>query len=174
MTFFSSWESLGRILVTGVGAYAGLLVLLRVSGKRTLAKLNAFDLVVTVALGSTLATTLMSKDAAIADGLFALAVLIGSQFVVAWLQVRSRTFRRLIKSEPALLFYRGEWLHAAMVRERLSPDEIRAAMRSGGAASEDEVHSVVLETDGTVSVITRGDRPNESALEGVRGASRIA
>ena len=66
--FFSGWESLLRTLVVGALTYVVLVAFLRVSGKRTLAKMNAFDLVVTVALGSTLATVLLSKDVALADG----------------------------------------------------------------------------------------------------------
>jgi hypothetical protein len=63
--FFTSWTSVGRTLVVGVAAYAGLIVLLRISGKRTLTKMNAFDLVITVALGSTLATVLLTKSMAL-------------------------------------------------------------------------------------------------------------
>jgi uncharacterized membrane protein YcaP (DUF421 family) len=69
--FFDSWTGLGRVLVVGTLAYFALVLTLRVSGKRTLSKLNAFDLVVTVALGSTLATVLLSKDVALAEGLLA-------------------------------------------------------------------------------------------------------
>ena len=75
--FFSSWTSIARVLLVGVAAYAGLLLLLlRVSGKRTLTRMNAFDLVVTVALGPTLATVLLTKSVALADGLAAFALLI--------------------------------------------------------------------------------------------------
>ena len=65
-----------------------LLLLLRVSGKRTLTRMNAFDLVVTVALGSTLATVLLTKSVALADGLVAFAVLILLQYGLTWLSVR--------------------------------------------------------------------------------------
>ncbi|RZJ88157.1 MAG: DUF421 domain-containing protein, partial [Hymenobacter sp.] len=78
--FFTSWESLVRTLVISLLAYVGLIVMLRISGKRTLSKMNAFDLIVTVALGSTLATVLLSKSVALADGLLAFALLIGLQF----------------------------------------------------------------------------------------------
>jgi uncharacterized membrane protein YcaP (DUF421 family) len=67
--FFQSWSGLARVLVIGFCAYAGLLVMLRVSGKRTLSKMNAFDFVVTVAFGSTIGTILLSKDVALAEGL---------------------------------------------------------------------------------------------------------
>lgn len=66
--FFDGWTGLLRVLVVGTLAYAALVLLLRVSGKRTLSKMNAFDLVVTVALGSTLATVLLSRDVALAEG----------------------------------------------------------------------------------------------------------
>ena len=64
---FDSWAGVGRTIVVGILAYIALVSLLRVSGKRTLSKMNAFDLVVTVALGSTLATILLSKDVALAE-----------------------------------------------------------------------------------------------------------
>jgi uncharacterized membrane protein YcaP (DUF421 family) len=70
--FFSGWDSLLRTLVVGVLAYVALVVFLRISGKRTLSKMNAFDLIVTVALGSTLATVTLSKEVALADGALAL------------------------------------------------------------------------------------------------------
>ncbi len=109
--FFDSWSGLGRVLIVGVFAYGALVLILRVSGKRTLSKMNAFDFVVTIALGSTLATILLSKDVALAEGLLALALLIGLQFVITWLSVRSPTVNRLVKAEPALLFHRGHFLH---------------------------------------------------------------
>jgi uncharacterized membrane protein YcaP (DUF421 family) len=60
--FFESWTGMARVAVLAVCAYALLIFLLRITGKRTLSKMNAFDFVVTVALGSTLATILLSKD----------------------------------------------------------------------------------------------------------------
>ena len=80
---------------------------MRVSGKRTLTKMNAFGLVVTVALGSTLATVLLIKSVALAEGLTAFMLLIFLQFVLTWLFVRSQAASRLVKSEPTLLVYQG-------------------------------------------------------------------
>lgn len=75
--WFDGWYGIARVLVIGSAAYVALIALLRISGKRTLSKLNAFDLVVTVALGSTLATILLSKDVALAEGIAAFVVLVG-------------------------------------------------------------------------------------------------
>src|SRR5512147_637578 len=117
--FFDSWAGLGRVAVVGLLAYAALVLLLRISGKRTLTKMNAFDFVVTVALGSTLATVLLSKDVVLAEGLLALLLLCGLQFIVAYLSVRSRRVESMVKSEPTLLLYRGRFLDDAMRRERI-------------------------------------------------------
>ncbi|MCI0753774.1 DUF421 domain-containing protein [Teichococcus vastitatis] len=151
--FFDGWFGLLRVLVVGTLAYAALVLLLRVSGKRTLAKLNAFDLIVTVALGSTLATILLSESVALLEGLTAFALLAGLQYLVAWLSVRSRRFGDLVKSEPTLLLHRGRFLEGAMRAQRVTHPEILAALRSSGVSDVAQAAAVVLETDGSLSVI---------------------
>lgn len=153
--FFDGWATVARTLVVGVLGYVALVTLLRLSGKRTLAKMNAFDLVVTVALGSSLASLLTSKDVALAQGVLAFATLIGLQYGVTWLAVRSATVRRYVKNEPTLLLYRGEMLASALQRERVTQEEVRSAVRSQGIAALQDVEAVVLETDGTFSVVSR-------------------
>jgi uncharacterized membrane protein YcaP (DUF421 family) len=153
MMWFDGWIGLGRVLVVGTLAYLALLLMLRVSGKRTLSKLNAFDFVVTVALGSTLATVLLSKDVALAEGLLALALLVVLQYVIAWLSVRSARFRGVVKSEPRLLLRDGRFLEGAMREERITHGEVLAAIRGEGGDDPDKVCAVVLETDGSISVL---------------------
>jgi uncharacterized membrane protein YcaP (DUF421 family) len=158
--FFNGWEGLLRTLIIGVLAYATLIIILRISGKRTLSKLNAFDLVVTVALGSTLATVLLNQSVALAEGAVAFAVLTSLQFLVTWSCVRSQTVRNFVKSEPTLLVYRGEMLEDAMRRERITRDELESAIRSARLHDFSEVDAIVLETDGSLSVVARWhDRP---------------
>ncbi len=169
--FFDTWSGLLRVVLVGALAYLALVALLRVSGKRTLSKMNAFDFVVTVALGSTLATILLSKDVALAEGVLALALLIGLQFVISWLSVRSPTVDRLVKSEPALLLYRGRLLPDQMRRARVVEGEVRAAVRDQGVASLDQVEALVLETDGSFAVVKRIDGHDASALSGLLGAA---
>jgi uncharacterized membrane protein YcaP (DUF421 family) len=151
--FFESWSALGRVLIVGTMAYAALVLLLRISGKRTLTKLNAFDLVVTVALGSTLATVLLSKSVTLAEGVLALALLIALQYGIAWCSVRSRKFQELIKSEPTLLLHRGRFLESALREQRITREEIMAAIRASAIDRIETVGAVVLETDGSISVI---------------------
>lgn len=165
---FDDWRGLWRTLLVGVLAYIALVALLRSSGKRTLAKMNAFDFIVTVALGSTLATVLLSKDVALAEGVLAFIVLILLQFSVAWLSVRSPWVEALVKSEPTLLLYRGQLLRPAMQRERVSQTEIEAAVRQQGSADPADVAAVVLETDGTFSVIKAEDETTLTHVAGVQ------
>ncbi len=165
---FAGWAGLGRTALVGVLAYLALVVLLRVSGKRTLSKMNAFDLVVTVALGSTLASILTSQSVALAEGLVAFTVLITLQFSVAWASSRSAGISRVVKSEPALLVYRGELLVDALRRERVARDEVLAALRREGAPALDAVEAVVLETDGSFSVVRLSERGSSPVLDGMR------
>lgn len=167
--FFESWSGLMRVLVAAVLGYAALVAMLRVSGKRTLAKMNAFDLVVTVALGSTLATLVLSKDVPIAEGASAFAVLICLQWIVAWAARRWRMVEQLVKSEPRLLYYRGTMLEDALRAERVTPDEVMAAIR-GSANSDPSACSVVLETDGSFSVVATMAGQDPPQLSSVRGA----
>lgn len=146
--FFDNWMGLLRVVVIGTLAYVALVLLLRVTGKRTLSKMNAFDLVVTVALGSTLATVLLSKDVALAEGLVAFALLVLLQYAITWLSVRSDRVRSLVKAEPCLLLRDGQFLREAMRRERVTEDEVQAAARAQGIATLDDVAAAVLEPMG--------------------------
>lgn len=153
--FFHSWWDLTRLVIVGTLAYVGIVFMQRVTGKRTLSKMNAFDLIVTVALGSSLATTLLSTQVSLAEGLLAFALLMTLQYVVTWLSVRSETISRLVKSEPKLLVYKGEMLRDAMRKERVVEAEILQAARTDKIMNMDEIEAVVLETDGSFSVVRR-------------------
>ena len=169
--FFTGWSSTGRVLMVGVLAYIMLVLILRVSGKRTLAKMNAFDLVVTVALGSTLSATLVSATVPLIDGAAALALLIALQFAVAWASLRAGWFRRMVKSRPTLLMRDGSFLEGAMRSERVDRDEILAAIRTSGVGAMNEVAAVVLETDGSFSVLRSVPAARDaSSLSDVAGA----
>ena len=168
--FFDSADGLVRVLVFGVAAYAALVVLLRTSGKRTLAKLNAFDLVVTVALGSTLATVLLSPDVALAEGVLGLFTLVAAQFTVAWSAARWPRVARAVKAEPAVLVWQGAVIESELRRHRVAPEEVRQALRQRGIGSLDAVAALVLETDGTLSVLTDIGAGSASALVGVRNS----
>ncbi len=165
--FIDDWFGVVRLLIVGATAYVILIACLRASGKRTLSKWNAFDFVVTIALGSTLATVMISSEVPLVEGIAALGLLVGLQFMITWLSVRSSSVRNVIKAKPAILFEDGKFLDAAMRHERVSESEIRMAIRSAGAGDIDEIGAVVLETDGSFSVVKRSNAGSRSALSDV-------
>ncbi len=170
--FFSSWDNLLRVLIVGCLAYVGLVTMLRISGKRTLTSLNIFDMVVTIAFGSTLASTILPSGAALSDGLLALAVLILLQYALAKLIVRSPKFSRVVKSEPALLLHKGSMLKKTMHKERIEEEEVLAAIRKKGGLDVAEIEAVILETDGMISVIQKSSGTvTVSSLQGTRPRS---
>lgn len=164
---WDNWFGLIRIVVISILAYGSLVMVLRFAGKRALAKLNAFDLVVTVALGSTLATVLLTSDIAFAEGLAAFAMLAVLQWIVSRLSVAWPGFRKLVRSQPRLLLEEGAYLFQAMADERVTKDEVEAAIRAVGIGRCEEVAAVVLETDGSLSVIRSSAEPL-TTLTGVR------
>lgn len=168
---FEDWQTLVRTVLIGVMAYISLLVFLRISGKRTLAKMNAFDFVVTVSLGSVLATILLNRDVTLAQGATAFALLVSMQFLVTWSSVRWAWLRKVITGEPAMLFYQNQFLSSALLHARMTEDEVRAAVRATGVESMAEVKAVVLETDGSMSVIKHSSQDGPSSLDGVKRPS---
>lgn len=166
---FDSPSGLLRVLVIAPLAYLCLVVILRVSGKRTLAQLNAFDFIVTVALGSTLATIALSSSVALAEGALTLVLLVALQFVAAWMAVRVPFVRRALTSEPALLVRDGQPIAAGLERQRISEEGLRQAVRSAGVGGLDMVAAVVVETNGTMSVVTEDKLGDGSALVEVPG-----
>ena len=169
--FFNGWDSIVRVVVVGVLAYAGLVLMLRISGNRTLSKMNAFDLVVTVAFGSTLSTILVNQNVSLATGLAAIALLVALQFVITWTSVRSRAVGEAVKAAPNLVVRDGRFLDAAMTHVRVTAGEIRSAVRRHGIGAMEQVAAVVLESDGSLSVISVQQAGNRSACEGVRGTT---
>ncbi len=153
---FTGWDPIIRILVVGAAAYLALVIVLRASGKRTLSKLNAFDLVVTVAIGSTFSSILTSKDLALAEGVAALVLLVGLQYAVTFLSVRIKGIDKLVKSEPTLLLKDGEPLPGALRQQRVTQEELRAAIRTSGGAELSDAAFVVLESDGSLSAVLKG------------------
>lgn len=152
--FFDGWAPILHTIVVGVAIYVTLIVSLRISGSRTLAKMNAFDFIVTIALGAVFGSSIISSDVAFAQTVTALVLLLGMQFVVGWSQTKWRWFERLVTNPPRLLYFRGEFLEEQMQKSRLSEADLRSAVRQHQLGSFDDVEAIVLETGGDVSVVT--------------------
>ena len=162
--FFESWYNLGRTITLSAVGFAALIVLLRISGKRTLAKMNVFDFVFVVAVGSVFAATIISKDVTLLEGLAAMGTLIAIQLLLAEIAVKSPAAERIINGEPTLLFSRGEFIPRALKKERVTEEEVRAAIRAKGVTRVEDVAAVIIENDGSLTVAWESKRPGESSL----------
>jgi uncharacterized membrane protein YcaP (DUF421 family) len=151
---FDGWTPIVRVLVVGTAMYLALVVFLRLSGSRTIASMNIFDFIVTVAIGSAFGRALTANSVALAEALTAFALLIVLQYAVAWLQIRWQRFSHAVTNAPQMLYFRGEFLRDTMRDQRVSEEEVRAAVRKKQLGSVNEAEAVVLESDGTFSVIT--------------------
>lgn len=165
--FFGGWEPIARIVVVGTLAYAALVLLLRATGKRTLVQMNAFDFIVTVALGASFGRILTARSVALAEAVTAFLLLIFLQYAVTWLQIRSPRFARFVTAPPTLLLYRGRLLHGNLRHARVTEAELRTAIREHGAGSADQVEAVVLESDGSFAVVKASQAGDGSALAGL-------
>lgn len=151
--FYNDISTVLSTAAKGILIYVALIAMLRITGKRSLSKFNIFDFVITIALGSVFASTLTSSDVKLAQSITAIVILLGGQYIISQLALHSDGFENIIKSAPALLYSGGSLNRDTMKRERVTEREVLQAVRKSGSASLDDVEAVILETDGTMSVI---------------------
>ncbi len=161
---FKDWESLWHIALCATISYITLFIFIRISGKRTLAKLNAFDFVVTVTLGSTLSSMILAK-VTIAEGCIALLVIILLQYLLALAAKESPILEKAVNSSPTLLFYNGQFLKDAMDKEVITKEEIYAEIRKYRLEHLDDVRAVVMELNGEFTVVKKSEGAGETSLD---------
>lgn len=167
--WLSSWDRVGSIAALSIASFLLIVVLTRLSGKRTTGQMNNFDWIFTVAVGSLVASGILLRDISLLDAMVAVVTLGLCQYGLTWLLVRSDLATRLVKATPTLLTHKGDYLYDAMKRTRVTKAEINSALRREGLLENDAANWVVLETDGTFSIIpTQPSRlENAAAMEGV-------
>lgn len=161
---FGGWNAIARIAFIAAGGFITLIVLLRVGGWRRLTRMNVFDFVVTVTLGSAFGRALTAREVGIVDAFTAFAVLIGMQQAFAWLQRRSDGFARFVRPPPVLVYHRGEIVDQALRATGLREVELLQAARQHGLGSLEEAEVVVLEPDGSFSVVLSDKAGDGSAF----------
>ena len=159
---YQDWAGLVRTLIVGTVGYAFMVLALRISGNRTLSKLNAFDLAVSVAFGSVFASMLLSEGVALTEGILAISLLCFLQFLLAFFSVRSKSFAKIVRSEPVLLVRSGEILPEALHDARLTKRELFAIARAHGHHDLSDIDLIILESDGGFSVIAPQKRKDQS------------
>ena len=151
--FYTNTDNLLRILATIPLMYLLAIVYIRVVGKRATSQMNNFDWIVTVAMGSIVASTIILPGVSLADGGVSILTLLLLQYGLTKTIYRHQELRSVIKSTPQLLLYEGEFLRDNMRSERVIEAEVYAAIRRNGLMSVDQVYAVILETDASLSVI---------------------
>jgi len=157
MTLFESWASVGHVALRVAIVYVAILAVLRLVGEQALAKMSAYDLIVSITLGSLVASIPLTHDLALLDGLAAIVVFVGLQELIRFGQARSRRIRAIVVEHPRLVVWNGEILVERLKRWNLTDREIRAAVRRQGLAHVEDVQAVVVENDGEWSVVPRGE-----------------
>ena len=162
--FFDGWYYVGRSATLAVVGFIALIIILRFSGKRTLSKMNVFEFVCVVAVGSVFAGAIIDKNVTLAEGLVALTTLVIVQTLLAAIAARSERFELLLNGEPTLLLSHGKFLHRAMKKERVTEEEVRAAIREQGITRVEDVDAVVMENDGSLTVAYNRKNPGGTSL----------
>lgn len=150
---FNGWDSVAGVLLKTLILYVYTIFLLRIGGKRVMGKISTFDFVSIIIMGPLIATSILSANVAIIDGMIALTAFVALQWLVSYLSVRSRRFARIVTNSPRVLFADARFLRENIAHERIHEDEIIAKIREAGYATTDSVKAVVLESSGDLSVI---------------------
>jgi uncharacterized membrane protein YcaP (DUF421 family) len=162
--FFNGWYYVGRTVTLSIIGFLALIIMLRLSGKRTLSKLNVFDFVFVVAIGSLFAASIIDKSVTLIEGVAGVAALIVVQIVLAEMAARSALADRVINGRPTLLFSHGKFIPKALKRQRLTEGEVRGAIREQGVKRIEDVDAVVLENDGSLTAVWEGEGRAETSL----------
>lgn len=158
-------EPLARILLVGTAAYVAIVIILRISGKRTLASMSAFDFIIAVAVGAVFGRTLTAKELSLSETITAFLLLALLQFIFAYLENRSKFFKKVFSTTPTLLYYRGEFLEKNLHKERLNKSKVLSAVRKKGFGNMEQITAVILEIDATFSIITKAEEGEDSTID---------
>ena len=134
---------------------AFLLVILRLTGKRQVGQLAPFDLVLLLVLSNALQNSMNGGDNTVTGGVISAVTLISLNYLLGYITFRSKKLGRFIEGRPQVIIHNGRVYRDIMERERLTQDELDAAVRQAGCASIDEVHFAILENNGQISVRAR-------------------
>jgi len=156
--------------------YAVLVFLLRVFGKRELAQLNPFDLVVLLSLSNTVQNAIIGSDNSVAGGLLGAVALLAANYVVVRFMFKHRRLDQLLEGEPTQLIEKGKVCREGLARELLTVSELQTVAHRQGFARLDDIETCVLEPGGTFFIEghapPREERRHQELLERIEQLSR--
>ena len=145
------WE----FVVRGIAVYAFLLVFLRLTGKRQIGQYAPFDLVLLLILSNAVQNSMNAGDNSLVGGMISAATLILCHTAMAHACYRFPRFSRLVDGAPQRLIAGGQIDHAILRREKITPDDLQAALRAAGCLHTYEVNEATIETNGQITIIMR-------------------
>ena len=155
---FTVMVPLGEKILRPIIVYLALVVLLRIFGKRELAQLNPFDLVVLLSLSNTVQNAIIGNDNSISGGLIGAFTLLAANYLVVRFLFRHRRLDQIVEGKSTTLIDRGKVVRKNLARELLSHSELLTVLHRQGFSDVDEVEQCVLEPSGTFAV-KRKDPP---------------
>jgi uncharacterized membrane protein YcaP (DUF421 family) len=172
--FVASPESLLAVVLSTLGVYAVLVVLVRLVGLQSFSKMTSVDFALTITTGAVLASTLLNQSPPLLQGVVALAALFALQAAVSW--GRRHGLSAVVDNEPVVLMAGSRMLHDNLKRARVTEGDVWAKLREANVLRPDQVRAVVLETTGDISVLhgePDGPDLHPCLLRGVRDADRL-
>lgn len=157
------------LILSVLGIFTIIIVITRIFGLRTFAKMSSFDFASTIAVGSVLASIILNKDYSLLKGAIILTAIIGFQTLFSFLVRRSKFFKKIFTNKPQIVMWNGKILHDRLKRCNVGKNDLIAKLREANVHDYDEVKAVIFESTGDVSVIHNdADKSIESRmLEGV-------
>ncbi|TXD49609.1 DUF421 domain-containing protein [Polaribacter sp. IC073] len=149
---FTNIETLQFISISALGVYITIVLLTRIFGKRSFSKMSSFDFACTIAIGSIIASTLLSKSVSLFEGIFGLTIVYLLQGITAYLR-KFKFFRNIVDNEPLFLMKKQEILWHNMKKANVTEGDLRAKLREANVLRLSEVKAVVFETTGDISVL---------------------
>ena len=157
------------LILSVLGIFTIIIVITRIFGLRTFAKMSSFDFASTIAVGSVLASIILNKDYSLLKGAIILTAIIGFQTLFSFLVRRSKFFKKIFTNKPQIVMWNGKILYDRLKRCNVGKNDLIAKLREANVHDYDEVKAVIFESTGDVSVIHNdADKSIESRmLEGV-------
>ena len=153
--------SLAEKVLRPIIVYIALVLLLRAFGKRELAQLNPFDLVVLLSLSNTVQNAMIGNDNSLTGGLVGAIALLGVNYLVVRFLFRHRRLDQLLEGKPATLVDKGKIRHQALAAEMMTTSELLTVLHRQGFDSLNDVESCVLEPGGTFHIQRKTPAPDE-------------
>lgn len=159
-----------KVIFSVLLIFSVMIIIVRISGLRTFAKMSSFDFASTIAVGSILASVVMGTDQSILKGSLALATIIGFQTIFSLIKRRSGKLKKIISNSPMLIMDGDRILYDNLAKTNVSEEDLIAKLREANVRNYGEVLVAVLESTGDVSVIHSNDDTEfdrERLLKGV-------